>query len=114
MILSKLLQIVSVLLLSIGFSAQAKERAEICAKYRTASGWSNSYKVEATIISGSELNQATSSFNYQSFDKYVIIFWDKDQASVIHMEKAFVTFVEQMGFDQQGRAWLIKKGNICF
>lgn len=92
----------------------ATEHAEICAKYRTSTGWSDAYKVEATIAKGNELNQATSSFNYQSFDTYVVIFWDKDQASVIQMESPFVTLVEQTGYDQQGRAWQIKKGSICF
>lgn len=95
-------------------SVIAKERAEICAKYRNSDGWSKSYKVEATIAKGNELNQATSSLNYQGFDTYVVIFWDKDEASVIQMESPYVTFLEQTGYDQQGRAWKIKKGSICF
>lgn len=92
----------------------AKEKAVVCAKYRTSSGWSNAYKVEAIILKGHELNQATSSLTYQGFDTYVVIFWDKDAASVIQMESAFVTFMEQTGYDQQGRAWQIKKGSVCF
>lgn len=91
----------------------ASERIEICAKYRTSSGWSDVYKVEATMTTGSELNQATSGFNYQSFDRYVVIFWDKDEASVIQMESPFDTFMEQTGYDQQGREWQIKKGTVC-
>jgi len=73
----------------------ASDRIEICAKYRTSSGWSDVYKVEATLTTGSELNQATTSFNYQSFDRYVVIFWDKDEASVIQMESSFDSFMEQ-------------------
>ncbi|CAM4474592.1 MAG: hypothetical protein LEGION0403_FIIPPAGN_02820 [Legionella sp.] len=46
----------------------AAERVQVCAKYRTSSGWFDIYKVEATIIKGSELNQATSSFKYPSFE----------------------------------------------
>ncbi|WP_156812294.1 hypothetical protein [Legionella tunisiensis] len=92
----------------------AAERIEICAKYRTSSGWSDVYKVEATITKGSELNQATSSFNYQSFDTYVVIFWDRDEASVIQMDSPFVTYTEQTGYDQQGREWRIGKGSVCF
>ncbi|HAT8319320.1 TPA: hypothetical protein GDD06_08920 [Legionella pneumophila] len=92
----------------------AAEKAEICAKYQTASGWSDAYGVEATIIKGSELNQATSSFNYESFDTYVLIFWDRNEVSVIQMESPFVTFMEETGHDQQGREWQIKKGSVCF
>lgn len=91
----------------------ASEKVEICAKYQTSSGWSDVYKVEATITMGSELNQATSSFNYKSFDRYIVIFWDKDEASVIQMESPFDTFMEQTGHDQQGREWQIKTGIVC-
>lgn len=92
----------------------AVERVEICAKYRTSSGLSDGYKVKATIIKGYELNQATSSLNYQSLDTYVVIFWDRNEASVIQMESPFVTYMEEKGYDQQGREWQIKKGSFCF
>lgn len=95
-------------------SVSATERTEICAKYRASSEWSDAYSVEAAIAKGHELNQATSSFDYQGFDTYVVIFWDKDEVSVIQMESPFVTIVEQTGFDQQGREWQIKRGSICF
>lgn len=92
----------------------AAERVELCAKYRTSSGWSDGYKIEATITKGSELNQATSSFNYQSLDIYVVIFWDKDEASVIQMNSPFISFTGETGYDQQGREWQIEKSSICF
>lgn len=106
--------IVAVMTLAPARVLWASERVEICAKYRTSSGLSDAYKVEATIIKGYELNQATSSFNYQSLDTYVVIFWDRDEASVIQMESPFVTFMEEKGYDQQGREWQIKKGSFCF
>lgn len=90
------------------------ERAEVCAKYRASNGWSQAYKVDATIIKGYELNQATSTFNYQGFDTYVVIFWGQGEASVIQMELPFVTYVDGTGYDQQGRAWQIHKGSICY
>lgn len=32
---------------------------------------------------GTELNRATKSYDYESYSTYAIIFWDKDEASVI-------------------------------
>lgn len=93
--------------------AYGKERAEVCAKYRTANGWSQAYKVDATIMKGYELNQSTSSYNYQAYDTYVVIFWAQDEASVIQMESPYVTYMDEAGYDQQGRAWQIHKGTFC-
>lgn len=72
------------------------------------------FTAQPTLAKGSELNQATSSFNYQSFDTYVVIFWDKDVASVIQMKSPFISFTGETGYDQQGREWQIEKGSICF
>lgn len=94
--------------------AIGKERARLCAKYRTSNGWSQAYKIDGTIIKGYELNQATGTFNYQGLDTYVVIFWDQGEASIIQMESPFVTYVDEIGYDQQGRAWQIHKGSICF
>lgn len=94
--------------------AIAPERVVVCAKYRTNYGWSKGYKVEATITKGSQLNQVTSSFNYNVLSTYVMIFWDEDEASVIEMDFPILTVVGQSGEDQQGRQWEIAKTNICF
>lgn len=94
--------------------AGAAERETICAKYRVEYGWSKGYQVEATILKGYELNQATRSLNYTSYSTYVIIFWDKDQASVIEMSFPYLSYVGQEGEDQQGRKWEIAKTSVCF
>lgn len=93
---------------------EAGERATVCAKYRTEYGWSNGYQVVATIQTGNELNQATRSFSYTSYSTYVVIFWDKGQASVIEMSFPYLGPIGQEGEDQQGRKWEIAKTSICF
>ena len=40
-------------------NALAAEKVTVCAKYRTNSGWSKGYKVDATLYKGAELNRAT-------------------------------------------------------
>jgi hypothetical protein len=109
----KTVLVLTILGLVAASTAYGKERAEICAKYRTSSGWSQAYKVDATIIKGYELNQATGSYSYQGYDTYVVIFWDQDEASVIQMESPYVTYMDGPGYDQQGRAWQIHKGSFC-
>ena len=103
-------------ILAIFFSTHAfgKERAQVCAKYRTSNGWSQAYKVDAIIVTGNELNEATGTLYYQGFDTYVVIFWRQDEASVIQMELPYVTYIDETGYDQQGRAWQIHRGSICF
>ena len=94
--------------------AHAAEKETVCAKYRADYGWSKGYKVEATILKGGELNQATRTFNYNSLSTYVVIFWDKDQASVIEMNWPYLSPIGQEGEDQRGIKWEIAKTTICF
>jgi hypothetical protein len=92
--------------------AFAAERMEVCAKY-TPSG--KQYKVQATIISGSDLNTATRTFNYNSFSTYAVIFWDKDEASVIELDWGTVSVLGTNGRDQTGRSWEISSSTtICW
>jgi hypothetical protein len=103
----------AVLLLASSF-AFASERAIVCAKYKSQSGWSDGYKVDATILNGSELNQATHSFDYESFSTYVVIFWHDNGASMIEMDSPDLTANGQEGKDQHGLKWEITKTSICY
>jgi hypothetical protein len=94
-------------------------------KYQTQDGWSKKYTVDVTFISGSELNTATNSFKYNAFSVYAIIFWSKDEATVIkvktfltcgtEVEKSCITntFGDLKGIDQEDREWNICKDDIC-
>lgn len=91
------------------------ERVDVCAHYAVNYGWSDGHKVQATLTSGSDLNRATSSFNYNAFSKYVVIFWDQGQASVIELDSPWLTYFDTEGKDQQGRAWKVAKtSGLCF
>lgn len=93
----------------------AGEKAVVCAKYRANYGWSKGYQVEATILSGSELNSATQSFDYNSISTYVVIFWDQDQVTIIEMSFPYLSVVGTSGEDRQGKEWEVSKGSgICF
>lgn len=106
---------VTVLLaLTIAVQAFAAERATVCAKYRAGYGWSNGYKVKATILKGRELNTATRSLTYNGLATYVVIFWDEGEASVIEMGTMYLTPMGQEGVDQQGRTWQVAKTSFCY
>jgi hypothetical protein len=100
-------------LLLLASSAHAGDRATVCAKYATNYSWSAGYKVEATIVRGSELNQSTHTFNYSAFSTYVVIFWAQDQASVIEMSSPYLGPFEQDGTDQEGKKWRVAKTDFC-
>lgn len=86
--------------------AVATERVDICAQY---SGTGRSYHVNAISETGSELNQATHTFNYDVLSRYIVIFWAQNQASVIEMSGIFggPTYIPSTGTDQEGRSWEI-------
>lgn len=86
-------------------SALAHEVTDVCAEYL---GTGKKYKVEANIFTGSELNSKTHSLDYNWLSKYVVIFWGKDQATVIELDSPFgVNVFGVEGKDQQGYRWSI-------
>ncbi|WP_202623158.1 hypothetical protein [Burkholderia glumae] len=94
--------------------ACATERQQVCAKYQTSDGWSGSYKVNAVLASGSELNSATRSINYDPIEKYAVIFWGEHQASVIKLDYPWLS-IDTEGTDQGGRMWNISPAyGLCF
>ena len=95
-------------------SASAAESVAVCAKYQTESGWSKGYRVDATLIKGTELNNATHTFNYNALSTYVVIFWDKDQASIIEMAWPHLSAIGQQGHDQRGLEWEVSKSTVCY
>ncbi len=119
-----ILTILTILLL-IG-TLEAKYTQTCKVKYKINYGWSKYYTVEVTFMSGTELNRATKTFNYAGFTTYAIIFWDKDEASVIKISSftGCGTEVKQScitnkvtnfkGEDQQGRGWEICTKSYCF
>jgi hypothetical protein len=52
-----------------------------------ASDTGKTHHVTAITTTGSKLNQATRSLNYNSSSRYVVIFWAQDHASVIDCRK---------------------------
>jgi hypothetical protein len=57
---------------------------------------------------------ATKSLNYNSLSTYVVIFWEKDQASIIEMSWPYLSLLGQGGVDQRGIRWEIAKTSFCF
>ncbi|WP_043612623.1 hypothetical protein [Chromobacterium violaceum] len=94
--------------------AMAADKVEVCAKYRQGYNWSNPYKVEATSLTGSELNLATRRVDFDYIARYVVIFWDQGQASIIKLDYPFLTYVAQNGIDQRGVQWEVSLGSVCY
>ena len=73
--------LIAIFVLSSNVEAKYVQTAK--AKYKKEYGWSQYYTVEITFISGYELNKATRTYDYSAYSIYAVIFWDRDQASVI-------------------------------
>lgn len=106
----------SILLQPIAFAA---EKADVCVKYRKNYEWSKGYEVQATVISGSDLNSAVGSISrFKSFSTYAVVFWGQNEASIFElpsMAMGRVPMFETEVEDQQGREWKIKEGHLlCY
>lgn len=71
------------LLVSISSYSEAAVRRICKVSYETSSGWSQQFKVEVTFMTGDELNSATRSYQFFSFDNYALIWFDKSQVAIL-------------------------------
>jgi len=92
------------------FAACAAERVDVCA--RESGG--RPYKVSASKVTGSELNTATKTYDYDALSTYVVIFWQQNQASVIKLDFPMLNPIGVEGVDQQGRHWNVSTNLYCF
>jgi hypothetical protein len=110
----------------LSFIAEAKYTQTCTARYMTENGWSKKYTVDVNFLSGSELNQATNTYNYSTYSVYAVIFWGKGQASVIKLSSYLMcgsevdkncirsSITDLKGNDQDGDEWKICVGDYCF
>lgn len=85
----------------------------VCAKNI---GTGKSYKVEAQIMKGSELNRRVGGYNFASYSKYVVIFWGEEQASIIELDYSYgPSAIGTEGKDQNGYRWEISTStSFCY
>ena len=98
------------------YGDEEAKQVDVCAKYMTQSGWSDSYSVEATVVSGSVLNDKTGSLNYDALSTYAVIFWSDDQATVLKLRSLAgeITSFGTKATDQRGRTWHVSTSDMCF
>jgi hypothetical protein len=114
---------------SLPASARLTQTAKV--RYDTSEGESSWQQTDVTFLTGSELNELTSSIRYNSFKSYAAIFFGKTSTgeakiAVIRVDDPSVMFCGQQfdsnclpllgkmkGPDQEGRAWEICTGIVC-
>ena len=111
--------IAACLLMVWSINADAKYHEPCSVLFETEFGWSTTYHVQCNYLTGAELNTVTSTFKYQSFSTYAVVFWAKDQATIIRMQGLVVCGIEASdrcasngyapirGTDQEGRTWKV-------
>ena len=99
-------------LLALSADSFAAEQMKICAT--PANG--RTYTVDATVLTGMELNQKTGSFKYTSYAKYAAIFWKDHEATLIELElPGIINVYDVHGIDQEGRAWTVTMNTgVCY
>ncbi len=90
--------------------AQAYVVLEVCAEYKNTG---SKYRMEATVIDGSELNREWNTYDFASFSKYVLLFWADDQMSIIKLDYSFgIGAFGSDGVDQRGYEWNISTSTM--
>ncbi|MDG1416264.1 MAG: hypothetical protein P8P99_00525 [Maricaulis sp.] len=97
-----------------GYPSADAQQGNACLTY-VATG--QRYRVDARVMSGNELNQATGSYNYPGWARHVVVFWGPGQATIIQMNAMFsdeLPAISLHGTDQQDREWQVSRaGPIC-
>jgi hypothetical protein len=117
-------KIVTILLLALSLTSTAKFRKMVEIKYQKQYGWSKYYLVEATFITGFELNQATRTYDYNSYSTYAVIWWGDGECSIIRLNYAScgyealpycISYNQSLeGKDQEDRKWYICLTDYCY
>jgi len=76
--------IISMLLL-ISFNSFSAVKRICKVKYQTEDGWSKEYTMEVEFITGSELNEATHTYKYQSYSKYCCIWFSDGGVAIVEI-----------------------------
>ncbi|MFY7926913.1 MAG: hypothetical protein ACOVN5_13975 [Aquidulcibacter sp.] len=84
----------------------------VCAKYL---GTGKSYRVEAQIMKGRELNRRTKSYDFEAYSKYVVIFWSEENVSIIKLDfSSGPSAYPSPGTDQRGYKWEVSTSSVCY
>jgi len=99
-----------------GYNNPTSDQETVCVKYKTNTGWSKGYRVNAYILKGSELNRKTRTYDYNSYSTYVVVFWDKGEASILELDVYFgsISSIGNSAKDQYGRKWQVSKSSFCY
>ena len=92
-------------------STFAEEHSDGCVKFMNTG---KIYSKELNLLSGSELNSATNSFDYSSYADYVVVFWNPGEASVIEMDAPFfrIDGWGSKGSDRRGARWEVSNCSL--
>lgn len=106
---------------------QARYVQTVKARYATEAGTSDWYTVPMIFMTGTELNTATRTLDYDGLTgRYGIIFWTQHETSVIEIDDMLFcgTTATQAciaghigdltGTDQESRKWEICTGALCY
>jgi hypothetical protein len=117
-------KIILALMLIISTTGNAKFRQIVNIKYQTDYGWSKYYNVEVTFMMGYELNMATRSYDYSSYNMYGVVFWRSGQATVIKLNyitcgyeatpRCISGYYQMDGTDQDGDNWYFCLSRYCY
>ncbi|MSU62638.1 MAG: hypothetical protein EXS31_09605 [Pedosphaera sp.] len=76
-----------VLVLFCTASSQAAVRRLCLVSYEKQIGYSDEVKVEVNFVTGKELNKATKSFDYDSFENYALVWFKEGEVAILKIDE---------------------------
>lgn len=86
-----MLKIALAIALSLSLNTTYAAIRRLCnVQYATAYGWSQTYTMQVEFITGSELNNATHSYSYDSFKKYCLLWFSNGGVAINEIKDFFM------------------------
>ena len=102
----KIISIFAVLI-SLTQFADASVKRIVKVSYETQYGYSDEYKKEVTFMTGRELNEATKTYDYDMFQNYALIWFDKGQVAILKIDDIIIGVGQEFDADDFKRAFQI-------
>lgn len=83
-ILKSLFSFIILLVFSTAGFASIKRICKV--KYETEEGWSKEYTMEVQFMSGKELNEATKTYDYETYSNYCLIWFSEEKVAILKID----------------------------
>lgn len=83
-----------IFLICFNIEGNAAVRRFCFVQYETQYGWSKSYKMEVTFLTGFELSRNTGNYNFDLYGKYALLWFGEGEVAILKINSYAITGTE--------------------